>query len=165
MPHEAKKYKERLGKKVKDMTAEEKREYGRLRVKDHREKKKSAKVAPKPAPKPKKKIKLMKPKEPEPKKPKKIKMDAKQFEKSYAKTASKDGKIPNSKMKCFMRTAQNGKPYRTCAVPEKNKKPKAQVRGKPRPASERKLPYVSAYKNKFHRGNAQKKRDKDKKKK
>ena len=113
------------------MTAEEKREYGRLRVKDHREKKKSAM--------PKKKIKLMKP-------------------------ASNDGKIPNDKMKCFMRTAQNGKPYRTCAVPEKKKKPKKQVRDKPRPESERKLPYVSAYKNKFHRGNAQKKRDKDKKK-
>ena len=72
MPHEAKDYKERLGKKVKDMTAEQKREYGRLRVKDHRAKKKSAKVAPK------KKIKLM-----------------------------NDGKIPNSKMKCFMRTAIN----------------------------------------------------------
>tara|TARA_R110000787_G_scaffold132356_2_gene244544 strand:+ start:359 stop:715 length:357 start_codon:yes stop_codon:yes gene_type:complete len=113
MPHEAKDYKERLGKKVKDMTAEQKREYGRLRVKDHREKKKSAKVAPK------KKIKLM-----------------------------NDGKIPNSKMKCFMRTAKNGKPYRACAVPEKKKKPKKQVRGKPRPESERKVPYLSAYKKK-----------------
>lgn len=145
MPHEGKKYKERLGKKVKDMTVEEKREYNRLRVKDHREKKKSAKVAPKPK--------------------KKIKMGAKEFEKAYAKTPSKKGKIPNSKMKCFIRTAQNGKPYRTCAVPEKNKKPKAQVRGKPRPAGDRVMPYVSAYKNKFHRSNAQKKRDKDKKKK
>ena len=131
MPHEAKDYKQRLGKKVKDMTAEEKREYGRLRVKDHREKKKSAKT--------KKKIKLMKP-------------------------ITNDGNIPNSKMKCFMRTAKNGKPYRACAVPEKKKAPKKQVRDKPRPESERKLPYVSAYKNKFHRGNAKKKRDKDKKK-
>ena len=131
MPHEGKDYKQRLGKKVKDMTAEEKREYGRLRVKDHREKKKSAKT--------KKKIKLMKP-------------------------ITNDGNIPNSKMKCFMRTAKNGKPYRACAVPEKKKAPKKQVRDKPRPESERKLPYVSAYKNKFHRGNAKKKRDKDKKK-
>jgi len=150
MPHEAKDYKERLGKKVKDMTAEEKREYGRLRVKDHREKKKSAKVAPKP----KKKIKLMKPKE-APKPKKKIKL---------MKPITNDGNIPNSKMKCFMRTAKNGKPYRACAVPEKKKAPKKQVRDKPRPESERKLPYVSAYKNKFHRGNAKKKRDKDKKK-
>ena len=118
MPHEAKDYKQRLGKKVKDMTAEEKREYGRLRVKDHRaekQKKKSAKT--------KKKIKLMKP-------------------------VSNDGNIPNSKMKCFMRTAKNGKPYRACAVPEKKKKPKKQVRGKPRPESERKVPYLSAYKKK-----------------
>jgi len=143
MPHEAKDYKERLGKKVKDMSAEQKREYGRLRVKDHRQKKKSAKVVPK------KKIKLMKPEPPKPKKKIKLKKP-------------NDGKIPNSKMKCFMRTAKNGKPYRACAVPEGDKKPKKQVRGKPRPESERTLPYVSAYKNKFHRGNAQKKRDKKK---
>jgi hypothetical protein len=45
------------------------------------------------------------------------------------------GGIPNKKLKCFMRKlppAKGGGMYRTCAVPEKNKQPKKQVRGKPR---------------------------------
>ena len=44
------------------------------------------------------------------------------------------GGIPNKKLKCFMRKAGNGGVYRTCVVPEKAKKPKMQVRGKPRGA-------------------------------
>jgi len=42
------------------------------------------------------------------------------------------GNIPNKKLKCWMRTAPSGGVYRTCAVPEKKKQPKKQVRGKPR---------------------------------
>lgn len=45
-------YKAKLNKKVKDMTAEEKKEYTRLRVKSHRDKKKKAKPKTKPTPKP-----------------------------------------------------------------------------------------------------------------
>ena len=40
--------------------------------------------------------------------------------------------VANSKLKCFMRKAQNGGMYRTCATPAKDAKPKKQVRGKPR---------------------------------
>jgi len=44
-----------------------------------------------------------------------------------------------------MRRAKNGAVYRACAVPEKNKKPKKQVRGNPIPEDKRKLPVKKAY--------------------
>lgn len=53
--------------------------------------------------------------------------------------------IPNKKLKCFMRRAKNGAVYRACAVPEKDKKPKKQVRGNPIPEGKRKLPVKKAY--------------------
>ena len=52
-------------------------------------------------------------------------------------------KVPDSKLKCFMRRGKGGGLYRTCATPEKNKQPKKQVRGDPKPASQRKLPYLT----------------------
>ena len=50
---------------------------------------------------------------------------------SVGKDGSNKGNIPNNKLKCFMRSV-NGKPYRACATPAGDKKPKKQVRGKPR---------------------------------
>lgn len=77
--------------------------------------------------------------------------------KAKAKPKAKGGNIPNSKLKCFMRNA-GGKVYRTCVKPEGNKQPKTQVRGNPRPAGDRKLPYKVAYPNAEARKKAQAKR-------
>ncbi len=112
---ESQDYKKRLGKKVKDMTPAEKREYGRLRTKDSR-----------------------------------------------SGNVKNTGNINNKKMKCFIRTAKNGKPYRACVVPEKNKQPKKQVRGKPRPETKRKQPRQVAYPSAQARTKAQQARRKKK---
>jgi len=72
-------------------------------------------------------------------------------------------KVPDSKLKCFMRTGKNGAVYRTCATPEKNKKPKKQVRGDPKPASERKLPYLTTKGKKLPKSDRVIKDDKPKK--
>jgi len=53
-------------------------------------------------------------------------------------------KVADKNLKCFMLRAKNGGMYRTCATPEKKKQPKKQVRGDPKPASERKLPYLTS---------------------
>lgn len=53
-------------------------------------------------------------------------------------------KVADKKLKCFMLRAKNGGMYRTCATPEKDKKPKKQVRGDPKAASKRKLPYITS---------------------
>ena len=50
---------------------------------------------------------------------------------SVGKDGSNAGNIPNKKLKCWMGYA-NGKVYRACATPAGDKKPKKQVRGKPR---------------------------------
>ena len=57
------------------------------------------------------------------------------------KKVDNDGNIPNDKLKCWMIKTKNGM-YRTCATPEKGKKPKTQVRGKPRPDALRVKPYL-----------------------
>jgi hypothetical protein len=51
---------------------------------------------------------------------------------SVGKDGSNKGNIPNKKLKCFMGRAKNGAIYRACATPAGDKKPKKQVRGKPR---------------------------------
>ena len=71
--------------------------------------------------------------------------------------------VPNKKLKCFMLTAKNGKPYRTCATPEKDKKPKKQVRDNPRPADNRVKPVVKAYGSPEERKKGQQERAKKKK--
>ena len=61
------------------------------------------------------------------------------------KKASEPKNVPNKKLKCFMLKANNGATYRTCTTPEKNKQPKKQVRGNPRPEDKRVKPIVKAY--------------------
>jgi hypothetical protein len=124
MVNEAQAYKTKLNKAVKDMTPAEKREYGRLRTKASRAgtaKNPIPKAKPAPAPAPKAKAKAQ-------------------------EDIPNTGDIPNKKIKCFMRrNAKNGKVYRACAVPEKEKAPKKQIRGKPREEAKRKQPYIVAY--------------------
>ncbi len=56
--------------------------------------------------------------------------------------------VPNKKLKCYMmKNAKNGAVYRTCATPSGDKKPKKQVRGKPKPANQRQDKYLVAYPN------------------
>ncbi len=129
---ESKAYKAKLNKKVKDMSPEEKKEYGRLRTKDSRAKGKATTAPKKEEPK-KKKIKIKK---------------------------ANDGNIPNKKLKCFMLKAKNGATYKTCAKPEGDKQPKKQVRGKPRPADKRVKPIVRAYPSDADRKTAAKGRGK-----
>lgn len=52
---------------------------------------------------------------------------------------------PNDKMKCYMRKAKNGATYRACAEPEGDKKPKKQLRDKPKPMDKRTEKYKVAY--------------------
>jgi len=75
---------------------------------------------------------------------------------------AKKKNIANSHLKCWMRVATNGKPYRACAVPAKDKLPKHQVRENPRPEGRRKKPYLVAYPNKQARKDEQAQRRKDK---
>ncbi len=148
----AKEYKAKLGKKVKDMTPEEKKEYGRLRTAESRAKAKTHKMADgkemtgathtkSSVPvKPKKKFKIKK-------------------SVAVGKGGENKGNIANKKLKCFMRKAKNGATYKTCAVPEKDKQPKKQVRGKPR-GEPRKKPVMNAYADASARTLAQKGRAK-----
>jgi len=69
--------------------------------------------------------------------------------------------IANKRLKCWMRVAKNGKPYRACAVPEKEKQPKREVRDNPRPEHKRKKPYLVAYGSAEERKKEQAKRRKE----
>ena len=63
--------------------------------------------------------------------------------KPYDYKLDKQGvRVPDRKLKCFMRRAKNGAVYRACATPEKKKISKGEVRGAPKPANERKQPYL-----------------------
>ena len=63
--------------------------------------------------------------------------------KPYDYKLDKQGvRVPDKKLKCFMRRAKNGAVYRACATPEKKKISKGEVRGAPKPANERKQPYL-----------------------
>jgi len=63
--------------------------------------------------------------------------------KPYDYKLDKQGvRVPDKKLKCFMRRAKNGGMYRACATPEKKKISKGEVRGAPKPANERSQPYL-----------------------
>ncbi len=153
----SKEYKQSLNKKVKDMTPEEKKKYGKLRTQESRAKKKGTHTMPdgtkmtgethtkdsKPVKKEKKVIKI------------------KKTGGVNAKTGANKGNIANKKLKCFMLTAKNGGKYRTCVVPEKDKKPKKTVRDAPR-KEPRKRAYIKAYSSVAERTADQKARAKAK---
>tara|TARA_R110001606_G_scaffold387131_3_gene551559 strand:+ start:1606 stop:2067 length:462 start_codon:yes stop_codon:yes gene_type:complete len=66
--------------------------------------------------------------------------------------------VANSDLKCFVRTAKNGVPYRACLP--KNKKPykkKQDLRGEPHSAESRKQPRQLAYPNKMTKAEREKK--------
>lgn len=70
--------------------------------------------------------------------------------------------VENKKLKCFVRTAKNGAPYRACLP--KNKKPyekKQDLRGNPHPEGMRKQPRQLAYPNKMTKAQREKKEKKD----
>ena len=149
----SKEYKESLNKKVKDMTPEEKKKYGMLRTRESRAKKKGTHSMPDGSKmtgethtkdsKPVKKIKI------------------KKTGGVNSKTGANKGNIANKKLKCFMLTAKNGGKYRTCVVPEKDKKPKKTVRDAPR-KEPRKREYIKAYSSVAERTADQKARAKAK---
>lgn len=150
----SKEYKKSLDKKVKDMTPEEKKKYGMLRTRESRAKKKGTHNMPDGTKmtgvthnkdsKPVKKIKINK----------SIKV---------GKDGSNKGNLPNKKLKCFILTAKNGGKYKTCTTPEKAKKPKKTIRGKPKKENNRKIPVMKAYSSAEERKMAQKERKKMKK--
>lgn len=77
------------------------------------------------------------------------------------KDGSNSGNIPNSKLKCWIRkNAKTGGMYKTCAVPEKDRKPKKQVRGKPAKRPPAKKPIMRAYATDEARKKAQQNRAK-----
>tara|TARA_R110000744_G_scaffold361588_2_gene469381 strand:+ start:2168 stop:2749 length:582 start_codon:yes stop_codon:yes gene_type:complete len=63
--------------------------------------------------------------------------------KPYDYKLDKQGvRVRDKKLKCYMLRAKNGGMYRACATPEKKKISKGEVRGAPKPANERKQPYL-----------------------
>ena len=144
----SKEYKQSLNKKVKDMTPEEKRKYGKLRTQESRAKKKGTHTMPDGS-------EMTGSTHNKDSKPVKKKIKIKKTGGVNAKTGANKGNIANKKLKCFMLTAKNGGKYRTCVVPEKDKKPKKTVRDAPRKEQKQKEKKKRRKKNQKRKRNLQ----------